>query len=231
MKITWAQTLPASAYALAVSSSAEIDGAARQLAHIREEYQLTGVAAAGARDRIVKSWDRCRSMRLDPGVKAPVVRANPDQLRCANEPLLRAADPILALLADALAGTGYLLVLADACGRILHVAGELRARLASADVGIVPGADLSEASAGTNAVGTAIADRRAVQLLAGEHFCEGGQDLTCTGGPIYLPHDREIVGVLAVSGNYRLVRSDLIDVVMQSALDVEDQLNLETRPG
>ncbi|HYZ17538.1 MAG TPA: hypothetical protein VE591_14100 [Candidatus Acidoferrum sp.] len=221
--------MPASAYALAISSSSEIDGAANELARIRDDYQVTGVAAAGARERIIKSWERCRAMRVDPRAKEPLIRRDPEELRCTNELLLRASDPILTLLADALADTGYLVVLADASGHVLHVAGELRARLSSADAGIVPGADFSEASAGTNAVGTAIADRRALQLLAGEHFCDVAQDLTCTAAPIYLPEGREIAGVLALSGNYRLVRSQLIDVAMQGALDVEDQLGASLR--
>ena len=229
MKMTWAQTLPASAYARAISSTAEIDAAANQLARIREQYQVTSVAAAGARDRIIKSWERCRSMSLDPKANAPVIRADTEELRAASELLVRAADPILALLTDALADTGYLVILADACGLVLNVAGELRARLSAADVGVVPGADWSEASAGTNAVGTAIADRRAIQLLAGEHFCDAPQNLTCTGAPIYMPEGREIGAVLAVTGNYRLVRSQLIDVVMQGALDVEDQLSASLR--
>ena len=37
--------------------------------------------------------------------------------------------------------------------------------------------DWSEAAAGTNALGTAIADGHVVQLLGAEHYCSGWQDL------------------------------------------------------
>lgn len=224
MKITFAQALPPSAYARAITSSAEIDAAANELAHIRENYQANGVAVAGARDRIIKSWERCRSMSLDPAAQQPTVQVDPSELRSANEQLLRAADPILKMLADAFAGTGYVVLLTDECGRLVNVAGYLRARLSCADHGIAPGADLSEKSMGTNAVGTVIADGRALQMLAGEHLCDLAQRLTCTGAPIFRAQGREVAGVLSLSGNYRLLRSELIDVVMQSALDVEDHL-------
>jgi two-component system sensor histidine kinase KdpD len=128
------------------------------------------------------------------------------------------------MLADALVGTGYIVLLTDQHGRLVDVAGELQARLSCSERGIEPGADLSEQSTGTSAVGTVIADGRALQMLAGEHFCDLGQNRTCTGAPFFRGEGREVGGVLCLSGDYRLLRSELIDVVMQGALDVEDQL-------
>jgi transcriptional regulator of acetoin/glycerol metabolism len=220
----WAKALPRSAYALAISSPAEIDAAASELGRIREDYHADGTVVTEARHRIVKSWDRCRELRVDPLTKMAPAGIDVDELRDENERLLRAAEPILALLDQLLAGSGYVVVLADPRGRVLNIFGDLRARRRAAVVGFAPGANCSEASVGTNAIGTAIADRRPLQLLAGEHFCDAGQRVTCTAAPVYVPGTREIAGVLDITADYRLVRSHLIDVVLQSALEIEQRL-------
>lgn len=102
--------------------------------------------------------------------------------------------------------------------------GDRAARARLADLGFAAGADCSEASAVTNAIGTAIADRPPLQLLAGEHFCEAGQQLTCTAAPIYLAKTRGIAAVLGITGDYRLVRSHLIDIVTLCALEIEEKI-------
>jgi transcriptional regulator of acetoin/glycerol metabolism len=226
MNVTWGTP---SAYANAVTASSELDKAAIQLARIREEYHVEGTVRPEARQRVITSWNRCRTIGIDPDTRTPAtILENASELREANERLLRAADPILSLLAVELAGTGYAAALADASGYLLRLDGELDVRLSFANSGVVPGANLSEASCGTNAIGTVIADRRAFQLLAGEHFCHFGQRFTCTGAPIFVPETRVVAGVLGITGSYRLVRSSAIEMVLHCALDVEEQLAAES---
>jgi glycerol kinase len=50
--------------------------------------------------------------------------------------------------------------------------------------------------------------------------------LTGTAAPIWDPTTREIVGVLDITGSYRLVRQHLIGVVMQATLEIEETLAL-----
>ena len=60
----------------------------------------------------------------------------------------------------------------------------------------------------------------------GEPACQHRQPFTCTAAPICAPATREIVGVLDLSGSYKLVRPHLIGVVMQAALEIEERLAL-----
>jgi transcriptional regulator with XRE-family HTH domain len=218
---------PRTAYAAAIESPARIRDAAALLAHAREQYVLTGTAAGTpARSRIVESWDRCRRLGVDPGLKRAPLHGDLAQRRTASERLLTAAEPVIAHLSDQFAGTGYVVVITDADGRLLEVMGDQDARRALARIEFEPGADWSEAASGTNAIGTALADRRPLQLLAAEHFCDAPQAFTCTAAPICAPTTREIVGVLDFTGNYQLVRPHLIGVVMQAALEIEERLAL-----
>jgi sigma-54 dependent transcriptional regulator, acetoin dehydrogenase operon transcriptional activator AcoR len=222
--MTWADALPSSAYSLAVGSSSEIDSAAVQLRRIREDYHVNGTVLAGARHRIIHSWNRCRHLGVNPDKTKATISFDVDALREANEELLRAAGPVLERLTQVLTDTGYVVVLTDALGRLITISGNRGARARVGDLGFAPGADCSEGAAGTNAIGTVIADRRPLQLVAAEHFCEAGQQLTCTAAPIYLSKTREIAGVLDITGHYRLVRSHLIDIVTLGALEVEERL-------
>jgi transcriptional regulator with XRE-family HTH domain len=219
--------LPRTAYAAAISSPAEIDDAAYMLARVREQYVLAGTTVGTpARSRIVASWDRCRELGVDPNRKRAPMYDDLAERRAANERLLRAADPVLVYLADQLAGTGYVVVITDTDGHLLDVAGDLDARRSLARIEFEPGGDWSEAAAGTNAIGTALADHRPLQLLAAEHFCDAPQPFTCTAAPICAPGTREIVGVLDITGRYQLVRPHLVGVVMQAALEIEERLAL-----
>lgn len=150
----------------------------------------------------------------------------------ASEPLLRAAREVIDRLRDQLVDSGYVVVLTNAAGCILKIVGDrgIRSRLARID--FVAGGDWSEAAAGTNAIGTALSDRRAVQLLAAEHFCDGWTNLTCTAVPIRDPRTGDVLGVLDVTGDYRLIRAHLTNLLAISVLEIEDRLRrLHDRPS
>ena len=68
---------------------------------------------------------------------------------------------------------------------LLSIRGDARLRNRAADeMNFVEGALWSEAGAGTNAVGTALAAEHAVQVFAAEHFTEPVQRWTCAAAPV-----------------------------------------------
>jgi len=147
-------------------------------------------------------------------------------MRGAWDSVVGGAARVLANLADQFAGMGYVIAVTDAQGRLLHLAGDLEIRRRLARHEFVPGGDWSEAAAGTNAIGTALADGRPMQIFAAEHFCDAAQAFTSTAAPIWAPKTRELVGLLDMSGAYQLVRPHLVGVVMQAALEIEERLAL-----
>lgn len=222
-------TLPAApSVALSIASQAEIEQTAQQLMRIRERFLETGELAPGSRARIATSWLRSRAAAVDAArAIAPLLitrTAELDDLQLANERLLRSARPVLAFLVDHLAGSGYVVVLTDNGGRILFIEGDIGIVRLLERLEFVPGADWSEGAAGTNAIGTALADGRPLQLMAAEHFCEGWQHLTCTASPIRDPETHAVLGALDITGGYRLIRSHLLALIMRCALDIEEGL-------
>jgi DNA-binding XRE family transcriptional regulator len=223
----WAFPFPR-AETLVIGSPNEIEETARALALAREHFLVSGdVLLTRARKRILNSWLRSRAL-VDASCRiAPLAvsrDAQLDDLRAANERLLRAAAPLVHYLAEHLAGSGYVVVITDEHGRILELHGDADARRHLKRIEFAPGGDWSEAAAGTNAIGTALADGRPLQLMAAEHFCDGWQALTCTAAPIHDPETRAIVGAIDVTSGYRLIRADLLALIMQYALEIEERL-------
>src|SRR5207248_9420034 len=141
----------------------EIERTAGQLNAIREGFMSTELLTTGTpRPMILESWQRCGALHVDPMLRyAPFAIAHDAQLRerCeANVQLMQAAGPVMHHLADLLADSGYVVALADATGCILNLIGDRGVRRRLARTVFVPGSSLSEASAGTNAIGTALAD-------------------------------------------------------------------------
>ena len=214
---------------LSIASPSEIEHTARQLTTVRDEFLTTGILTLRTpRPIILNSWRRCNVLQVNPARRyAPLAVARESQLqnlREANEILIRATRSVMGHLTDFLAASGYVVVLSDAKGRLLDVVGDdtIRRRLARID--FVPGGDWSEAAAGTNAIGTALADGHGVQLMAAEHYCDGWQDLTCTAAPIRHPFTGEVIGILDVTGDYRLIRAFLTSTLAEATLDASQQV-------
>src|SRR5439155_23646856 len=180
------------------------------------------------------SWQRCHAMQVNPSRRwAPLAIAREAQLyhlREVNELLIRATRSAMSHLTDFLADSGYVIVLSDAKGCLLDVVGDVTIRRRLERIDFVPGGNWSEAAAGTNAIGTALADGHVVQLMAAEHYCDGWQDLTCTAAPIRHPLTNEIIGILDVTGNYRLIRPFLTSLLATAALEIQQILHTSLSP-
>ncbi|MBE3559593.1 MAG: GAF domain-containing protein [Ktedonobacteraceae bacterium] len=213
---------------LSIATPSEIEYTAHRLMAVREGFLSTGnPALLMPRPLILDSWQRCRGWQVSPFRRyAPLAVARETQLyqlREENALLIQAALPVIRHLIDFFADSGYAVVLSDARGCLLEVVGDATVRRHLARIDFVPGGDWSEHAAGTNAIGTALVDGHVVQLMAAEHYCDGWQDLTCTAAPIRHPLTREIIGILDVTGNYRLIRPFLTSFLVASAIEIQQR--------
>ncbi len=161
-------------------------------------------AAAGAAPeaRIVRSWARCaRSYHLAPDrshaptvLEAAALRERVQR----HEELIDVAAAEMELLYDQIAGSGYALLLTDASGVILCQKVDPTLERLFNGAGLLPGADWSEQSEGTNGIGTCLAELRPVMVHRDEHFSSHHIGLSCSGALIRDPLD-EVVAVLDAS--------------------------------
>ncbi|WP_252374425.1 helix-turn-helix domain-containing protein [Hydrogenophaga sp. 2FB] len=177
---------------------------------------------------IERSWRRCLEIGLEPHQHITFDTVTSSAARHAidaNQPLLRAAAPVIQSLARAMAHTRYFAILTDASGVVIDVNGPVDRHdphaISIARIGI----DLSERAVGTTAIGTTLADLQPVWLHRGEHFFDDTSVYSCAGAPIWGPSG-QCVGMLDLTGVNVIEQPALKHLVTQSARSIENALTL-----
>jgi transcriptional regulator of acetoin/glycerol metabolism len=154
-------------------------------------------APQSVRPYVWRAWQRSRAAGCDAWLpRAQVLGAcETEALLRRREPLLAVGAPFLEALSRAAGADRHAAMLADQDGRLLRLAADAQTL---ADPNFPrPGSLLSEALAGANGVGTALAEDGYVELVGAEHYIEGFHAFTCQGVPLRGP--RGVVGVLSMS--------------------------------
>jgi hypothetical protein len=187
-----------------------------------------GPAPASVREVVVASWARSARAGVDPARRPPrMISEEAAAARLADHPLTRT----LPLMRRALGGVAeearHIMVLSDADGMLLWAEGHAGMLEAAAMSHFMPGALCSEAAAGTNAVGTALALDRALQIFSAEHFSSLFHGWTCAAAPIHDPSTGALLGSIDLSGNFRTAHPHTVSLVAAVAKMAEDHLALE----
>lgn len=207
-------------------AKARLVGAA-ELAEARRRFLADGLApAADVPAEIVASWRRSAGYGLDMEAPPSIEAMSYRQLREAQERsamLVRAARAeIEALYSDA-RRTGAIVILTDASGVILATVGNIEFAERAARVALRPGVDWDEATIGTNAIGTALAEGREIAVAGGEHFFPEHAILSCSAVPILDPHGR-IAGVLDLSNSAEVPQTHTLALVRRAVQQIERRL-------
>jgi transcriptional regulator of acetoin/glycerol metabolism len=139
--------------------------------------------------------------------------------------LRRAATVVEELEAD-VTTRGLIALLTDADGVIVRTRGGSAFSGEVARTRLVEGACWDEGSRGTNAIGTAIAERRAVAVVGRAHFESTNHGLFCYAAPIFDPYG-ELACVLDVTGPTGLDHHSLGAAVARAASEIEEALRSE----
>jgi transcriptional regulator of acetoin/glycerol metabolism len=141
--------------------------------------------------------------------------------RDLHRTLVDASAPVMAAARDFLSDSGSVLLLTDARGLILAVEGDPDTLERGEEIRLVPGVSWGELATGTNAIGTALAIGRPVQVHAAEHFCEGIKTWTCAAAAVRDPCDGRIIGALDVSGASGSYSRQSLAFVVSAATQIE----------
>lgn len=199
----------------------------RYLHEAHHRFASTGDADPAVRPLVADSWRRSVASGLDPEALA-VVRLAEDALADirAAHPLTEVMPVVRRLLVEDAADAGLLVAVSDAAGQLLFVEGDHRLRTAAESMHFVPGADWSEASAGTNAPGTALALDRPVQIRGPEHLSRRVAPWSCSAAPIHDPDTGAMLGVLDVTGSDEVATPHALQLVRATAAAAEAELRI-----
>ncbi len=194
-----------------------------ELAQARRAFFERGSAAAGLPQTILRSWQRCRRLGL-PEERTPAIEPVPEarlrQMRERNERLWRSARAELELLAADADASGSIVILTDDQGWILDATGHAQFLDKAGRVALRPGTCWNESEVGTNAIGTAIVERRPVEVRGSEHYRTPHGILTCMATPIHDPYGR-LIGVLDISGDSRAQHLHALGLVRMAVENIE----------
>ncbi len=197
-----------------------------ELARKRIMHDAAAPAETWVDASVLRSWQRCLSMGLrpqNPVVFEQVLPTLSHQAQDASQQLVQSAKPVLESLARAIVNTRYFAILTNAQGVVVDASGAIDHSDPRAHLITRIGADLSERSIGTTAIGTALAELQPVWLHRGEHFFETTSVYSCAGAPLFGP-DGACVGMLDVTGIDAQERPELKHLVRQSASKIENAM-------
>jgi signal transduction histidine kinase len=159
-------------------------------------------ASNAVRGIVAASWERSQRYQIplerSEAPLAPEVELV--QRHAEHAELIEAARPGLEQARVLLAEASSMIILTDPSGVILETAGDPRTVDFGRMMHLEQGGHWAEADIGTNAIGTAIAALQPVQIHGVEHFCSEVRRWTCAATPIWHPTDRELLGILDISG-------------------------------
>ncbi len=176
---------------------------------------------------ILASWRRSRAFGVNSySTRKKVLSADEVQERIEkNAALYDTAVPILENLCGFVKGSGFIAILADRDGIVLKTIGDAESRDAAEGNLLVEGADRSEESIGTNAIGTLLHTPEPLQVWADEHYYKPHSVWSCSAAPIF-DHGGTLAGVLCLSGFYENVHFHTLGMVVSAAQAIEKQLEL-----
>jgi len=181
------------------------------------------------REIIKKSHERCGKYGIDKGRTVPetIFKGKPlAALLKKNEKLINIARPFMEILYEPLMGSGFSIYLTDKNGAVLTIIGDADILEEQTRVGIIAGADLSEKSAGTNAMGTALFEDCSIQVSGADHYITSFHIWTCSAAVIH-NENGEIVGCLNLTGRRQLAHPHTLGLVVAAVKSIENQIKVE----
>jgi len=173
------------------------------------------------REEILASWKRAARASLLP--EALTIPYDPDVERDSR--LQREATPVMDVLATQLVETGTALVLTDAQCRVADRRVSSRGVQRTLDsLQVSPGFSWKESHAGTNAIGTSLAQRRPVVITGGEHFGDAYVELACAGVPITDPRDGVVLGSISIATGATNASPLMLSFVNLAAWEIEQRV-------
>jgi transcriptional regulator of acetoin/glycerol metabolism len=183
-----------------------------------------------ARNAVVASWQRSRSLHaLDPRENRPPRRLDEGELARAREalgPLLDHAAPSLDRLYQAVGNVGCCVLLADADGVPVARRGAVADDRTFESWGLWTGTVWSEASEGTNGIGTCIVEKRPVTIHKSDHFHARNIGLSCMGAPIF-DHQGRLAAVIDVSSCRADLTEEFSQLISVTVMDAACRIEME----
>lgn len=181
---------------------------------------LSGLNAS-YKQYIVKSWDQCASLEIDPELtRAPRITDEEFLAICEKRKnlLLQIAVPTISQYRHYIDYMRYAIVVTDENGTILYISGNEEFKREVVNYGFDVGTRWSEASVGTNAIGSCLSLAQPISVVGDEHYVRLWRKFGCAASPIRDPFSGEIIGALNLSchvQDYHVFALSLVEMLSE----------------
>ena len=197
--------------------------------HADKVYAAAQEKSAGANSSITASWRRCltrhgltpEDKRLPERLTAMEFQETLD--RCGH--VVEEASSELDWLFGMVGKAGCCLVFTNSDGVVLERRGLQSEDKDFRDLGLWPSALWSEASVGTNGIGTALADGRVITVFREQHFLSSNIGLSCASAPVR-DHRGQIVAAIDISTARRDATEMIMPVLAQAARESASRIEV-----
>ncbi|MDD3225759.1 MAG: sigma 54-interacting transcriptional regulator [Clostridium sp.] len=176
-----------------------------------------------------KSHKRCSSYGIKKDIPCPSRILNDKEFNMIiqkNKELIEIARPFMEILYNVLKRSGFSLYFTEKDGVVLTIIGDEDIIEEQTKMGIIEGADMSEKSAGTNGIGTAIFEDSSLQISGEQHFINVFHVWTCSSAVIH-SEDGNIIGCLNLTGRRQLAHPHTLGLVVAAVKSIENHLKVE----
>ena len=184
--------------------------------HSDKVHKIAANDSTIARSMIAASWSRSLNYhRLEPGSSRAPERLGEAELNTARDAagrLIAVARPAMTRLLETVGDTGCCVLLTDADGVVIERQGSPSHDPVFNRWGLWTGAVWSEATEGTNGIGTCLVERRPVIIHRDQHFYSRNTGMSCMDAPIFDEHGR-LAGALDVSSCRRDQNEGLANLI------------------
>src|SRR5690554_4674210 len=179
------------------------------------------------RSDIAISWERCIAWGLDPEHQpTPPALSDmrlEDLSRQHNELISSTEAEVVPYYTNVLSSSRCLILLANQHATVLKVWGDQSITESGLRPFFQEGANWQEQPGGTNAIGTAIASGKAVQIQRNEHFLKFHRSIIGSAAPIFDTR-KQLTGVLSVFSDAYLPQAHTLGMVRLLSQSVENRL-------
>ena len=218
---------------LAFYSNHELPQKLRELENNWENFLLEEKESVIGKIRleVLRSWERCQQYGVDPLQKQTTIKVSEEKLKeeITQSKLYQISLPIIEDFYHQIKGTNHLITLGDNEGKIIYLKGDYETLKKAEKMNFVIGADWSEKSAGSNAIGTSLAIEKPFQILSSEHFCQGVHPWVCSSAPIRDPKTKRVLGVIDLTGPSTDAQPHSLSLVQHVSNIIEQQLYLNDK--
>ncbi|GEM_PF-2306555 len=178
----------------------------------------------GVRQMIADSWRRSQTANAEKGALPRLADDEIARLLRNNALMAEIALPYLTEYYKLVDASGVQITLSDAHGYQLDKIGMADGTEALAQ----NGTDFSEASAGTNGIGTALALLEPVTIFGPEHFNPCYHKVVCYAAPIYNPAGG-LIGAVNITGPLESYDPMMLSLLIMAIDGIEKQFDLTVK--